>query len=925
MASAKPFTSEMGANLEQSQSPQEHQEPTEQRPKVQLQLHKQQPKVQQQPAQQQQKGMTLPEAVMWGNAKQVCQLIALNQGVSIDEKWTDYALLNLALKKRRRQIAKILITEGCRVHKPNLKAGVDTPLHYAVKEDIDMVQMMLDRGAEISQQNEHGETPLMLAAKLNKPEVVDLILNKFSSNLKNIKAKDKFSHFFVACIKNKTDIIKHMMKESIYINEQVDLNATMWAGYTALHFAVLFNSFETIKLLLSHKADVTIKNADHMTALHLAYKKNNETAIGLLLDVHEKNFKNPVDGNGFSHFHIACLRNHLKAVKNFVGHGVDINHAVKINANQYAGYTPLHFAIKALSVNGNSQKPLIEYLVKQKADVNARDAQNETPLHLACFQPEHKVNKYAQHVDNASRPDTESNTPIQCEKFFRIIDQIELLRIVDLLLNCDSDVNACNYNDETPAFFLFRTNYGSRDMTKKRDKYANAVSKMFNSQRYDVLKLLVERGLDVNHKDDRGMTLLHHVMDLDEHQLMKEDMVKLLIEHGADVNAKSLYGPTPLHLAVNNGHDNLIELLVDSGADVNAIEKDYGYRTPLHMATVHRQEKTILHLIRGGADPSRVTSNGMSVIHLVALDDHMRLKQPKSTSESPIDPRLALNGMLRAVLMNGCDIDMRDKNGRSALLLAAWELNHTAASILMDYFADANIRDNAGETCCSLPLYESESIAYYFYRYIQKLKIANFPLSDQINDFYNANTGCHPELTEDLIQQLREELEKMKSAKINFFCSFYDLMFKNSMYVEQVLDTPLFKSSLDSIDQIYPNFGKRLITQYGKGLARRRQMRKAETVLAGLFNNRVSTHAVEKILKYLDDETLSNIIKSNDPKFKFSHPRQAMQEFITTPMSCNQDEFIMDSSTYLDNKCESRKQAIAYCNALMQRKQLLVE
>ncbi|CAB0036364.1 unnamed protein product [Trichogramma brassicae] len=101
---------------------------------------------------------------------------------------------------------------------------------------------------------------------------------------------------------------------------------------------------------------------------------------------------------------------------------------------------------------------------------------------------------------------------------------------------------------------------------------------MFNSQRYDVLKLLVERGLDVNHKDDRGMTLLHHVMDLDEHQLMKEDMVKLLIEHGADVNAKSLYGPTPLHLAVNNGHDNLIELLVDSGADNYLIIKIFFLR-----------------------------------------------------------------------------------------------------------------------------------------------------------------------------------------------------------------------------------------------------------------------------------------------------------------------------------------------------------
>ena len=98
---------------------------------------------------------------------------------------------------------------------------------------------------------------------------------------------------------------------------------------------------------------------------------------------------------------------------------------------------------------------------------------------------------------------------------------------------------------------------------------------------YLTARFLLERGMNPNHMNWRGFTLLHdmaHIGDLDK--------ARLLIEHGADVNrVDDEYRSTPLGYAARWGHVELVKLLLDCGADRN--KSGASWSTPL--AWAHRK------------------------------------------------------------------------------------------------------------------------------------------------------------------------------------------------------------------------------------------------------------------------------------------------------------------------------------------------
>ena len=85
------------------------------------------------------------------------------------------------------------------------------------------------------------------------------------------------------------------------------------------------------------------------------------------------------------------------------------------------------------------------------------------------------------------------------------------------------------------------------------------------------VKALLDRGANVNAKDEDGLTALY-CSAAEGHR----DVAELLISRGADVNARSKDGFTALHVAAYEKHKAVVELLLSKGADIS-LRNDAGY------------------------------------------------------------------------------------------------------------------------------------------------------------------------------------------------------------------------------------------------------------------------------------------------------------------------------------------------------------
>ena len=92
---------------------------------------------------------------------------------------------------------------------------------------------------------------------------------------------------------------------------------------------------------------------------------------------------------------------------------------------------------------------------------------------------------------------------------------------------------------------------------------------------YRVIKMLINKNVNVNIKNVYGKTALHYAC---EYGMLEE--IEALYKNGADLNVSDIDGNTPLHVACNLYNMNVVKFLVERGVDVNAINNIEN--TPLH-------------------------------------------------------------------------------------------------------------------------------------------------------------------------------------------------------------------------------------------------------------------------------------------------------------------------------------------------------
>jgi ankyrin repeat protein len=234
-------------------------------------------------------------------------------------------------------------------------------------------------------------------------------------------------------------------------------------------------------------------------------------------------------------------------------------------------------------------------LLRQKADVNAPQADGMTALHWAAYQDDlETVALLVRAGANVKAPNRYGVTPLS------LACTNGNSEIVERLLQAGADPNTTLPGGETAL------------MTAARVGSVASV------------KALLARGADVHVKDERrGQTALMWAA-AEGHA----KVVELLIELGADVRTRLASGFTPLLFAVREGHTDVVGILLKAGADVNETvpvegrRRVYGGRapaagaTPLLLAVTNAHFELAAYLLDAGADPNAALP-GYTVLHAV--------------------------------------------------------------------------------------------------------------------------------------------------------------------------------------------------------------------------------------------------------------------------------------------------------------------
>ena len=158
-----------------------------------------------------------------------------------------------------------------------------------------------------------------------------------------------------------------------------------------------------------------------------------------------------------------------------------------------------------------------------------------------------------------------------------------------------------------------------------------------------------------------------------------------LVEAGADLNARDSTDRTPLYWAAERRNTKTITALAEAGADLNA--RGY-YGTALHRAVLSNDPATVAAVAATGADLEIRDRNGWTALQLAAHEGE--------------------SAMIAALVEAGADVEARDDSGRTALQLAAdrdypaqWIGGPSTPAViaaLVEAGANLAAHDNVGDT-----------------------------------------------------------------------------------------------------------------------------------------------------------------------------------------------------------------------------------
>ncbi|XP_046331590.1 ankyrin repeat domain-containing protein 50-like isoform X1 [Haliotis rufescens] len=596
--------------------------------------------------------------------------------------------LSVGLPKDQK-VLKLLLDAGAKMPSNEVRpSGITEP---SAKDESESVKDLQDIDIPLDQVDSNGRTLLHTAAHQGNLQVVNLLLTKGA----NIEAIDKTGQtpLNLAARQGYAEVVEVLLKAKAEVDHADNdgwtaLRSAAWGGHTAV-----------VGILLKAGAKVDHADSDQRTALRAAAWGGHEDIVLKLLE-HGANV-NKADNEGRTALIAAAYMGHVEIVQHLLDYQADINH------EDCDGRTALSVAALCIPASEGHEK-VVSSLLERGAEVDHQDHDGMTPLVVAAYEGHSDVCELLLEWDaDVDHSDHNNRTALWAAASMghaKVVAQLLFWGAAVDHIDAEGRTVLCVAAAQgSVAVVQQLLDRGLDEMHRDNSGWTPLHMAAYEGHT-EVCQIIIEQGAKINEIDNDGRTPLIHAA-----QEGHAPVVACLLEHHAHIDHRSHDGKTALRVAALEGHRDVLEILVTEGGNINY--KDADGRSTLYVLALENQFNMAQYLLEVGADVESVDLEGRTALHVAAWQGHFEMAELLIMHEADVnavdnDQRTSLQSaawqghekVVRLLLEKGAHVDHTCNQGATALCIAAQEGHEEVVRVLLKYHANPNHADQFGRT-----------------------------------------------------------------------------------------------------------------------------------------------------------------------------------------------------------------------------------
>ncbi|CAF1139911.1 unnamed protein product [Adineta ricciae] len=514
----------------------------------------------------------------------------------------------------------------------NENVGLQTPIHravYAAQESILHIYInILEKSTDdehesnlrpnFNLQDEHGQSVFSLTLWMNMLPIAKQLLQIGHAQI-NITDSEQIPLLAQAIIKQNVQAALFLLEQNVDVNQKAH-------GLCPIQLAVKYHLPSVVEALCRNGAQMNIIDENGNSVIWNALDSGQEDIATILVKFgcDSTQWSSGPENCRQTLLHRAIDENNESVACFLIRSGCDINSPRQVGSNGEAPdicktlESPLHLACQW------GLERVVSTLIEHHADINKKDAEGNTPIHVAI------INQH--------------------------------LNIINLLIRAHNlDLSIRNKQNQTAfACSIVSKNNEAANLILKREPKA---AEQIDNRGRNFLHIAVQNGdiesvlflltvhVNVNNRvqDASQLTPLHLCV-----QTGNEIILRNLLLAGANINDVTANRRSALHIASENNRGFICSILIENHIQTNL--SDANQNTALHLAVQHGHLDVVRRLLsESDIDVFALNNKGMNCLHVLA---YYSMENAHS---------------IFAILLQfypKFPLDIQDTQGNSALLLA---------------------------------------------------------------------------------------------------------------------------------------------------------------------------------------------------------------------------------------------------------------